>query len=268
MTPDPQAADGARGASDTDRAKRAAAHHAAELVEDGMRVGIGTGSTARHLIARLGERARDGLRLTGVATSEETERLAREAGIPMVSLEEAGWLDLTIDGADEFDANLNLVKGGGAALLREKIVAAASDRMVVIADPSKEVEALGAFPLPVEVVPFGWNATKTLLEEALAGLGAAAPEARLRARNGGPLVTDGGHYLLDLHLGRIDNPWRTSIVINQIPGVVENGLFVDICDAVVVGRADGEAELRVPDGARVVCEHGEPLTSDNAFSGI
>lgn len=244
MTPHPEAGAGAPAPTDAERAKRAAARRAAELVEDGMRLGIGTGSTARHLIERLGERAREGLRLRGVATSEETARLAREAGLEVVPLEEVGWLDLTIDGADEFDPALNLVKGAGGALLREKIVATASDRMVVIADPSKAVEALGAFPLPVEVVPFGWSVTKALLEAALAGALGSAPEARLRERDGEPVVTDGGHYLLDLRLGRIDDPRRLSLAINQIPGVVENGLFVSLCDLVVLGHPDGGTELR------------------------
>lgn len=257
----PGAAQGeAPGEAPGARAKRAAAWHAAELVEEGMRVGLGTGSTAAHLIARLGERARGGLRFTGVATSEETARLAREAGLEMATLDEVEWLDLTIDGADEFDANLNLIKGGGGALLREKIVATASDRMVVIADAGKEVARLGAFPLPVEVVPFGWRASRSLLEEAVGGLGlAGGARPELRRRGDDPFVTDGGHYLLDLPLGRIDNPWQTSLVINQIPGVVENGLFVDVCDAVVIGRGDGGAELREvgagsrrePDGSAV-----------------
>ena len=234
--------------SSTEPAKRAAAHRAAEMVEEGMRVGLGTGSTARHLIARLGERAVEGLRFRGVATSEETARLARGAGVEVVALDEAGWLDLTIDGADEIDGALRLVKGGGGALLREKIVAAASKRMVVIADAAKAVDALGAFPLPVEVVPFGARATARLVEEALAGLGLAGREARLREREGEAFVTDGGNNVIDLHLGRIDDPQAVSVALNQVPGVVENGLFLGLCDAVVLGRDDGGVEIR--EGAR------------------
>ena len=230
--------------SDTEPAKRAAARRAAEMVEDGMRVGLGTGSTAAHLIARLGERVREGLRFSGVATSEGTARLARGAGIEVVTLDEAGRLDLTIDGADEIDGALDLIKGGGGALLREKIVAAASERMVVIADEAKEVAALGAFPLPVEIVPFGARATASLIEEALTGLGLGGREARLRGRDGAPFVTDGGHHLLDLHLGRVEDARALSAALNQIPGVVENGLFLGLCDAAVIGRADGRTEGR------------------------
>ena len=254
-----------------DAAKRAAARRAAEMVEDGMRVGLGTGTTARHLVDRLGERAREGLSFRAAATSEETARLAREAGLTVVALDELGWLDLTIDGADEFDADLALIKGGGGALLREKIVATASERMVVIADPSKEVARLGAFPLPVEVVPFGWRATAKLLEEAMAGFGSVAREARPRRIGGGegerqPFVTDGGNLVFDLPLERIENPWQTSLVVNQIPGVVENGLFVDICDMVVLGHPDGRTEIR--EVGRPSAVEGEPEAAENAFAAL
>ena len=264
--------DALRGAAEgpAERAKRAAARRAADLVEDGMRVGLGTGSTARHLVERLGERAReDGLRLVGVATSEATARLAREAGLRLAELDEVEWLDLTIDGADEFDANLNLIKGAGGALLREKIVATASDRMVVIADASKEVGTLGAFPLPVEVVPFGWRATRALLEEAMSGLDVMGGEARLReAGLGEPYVTDGGNYIVDLRLGRIANPWQTSLVINQIPGAVDNGLFVDMCDAALIGYGDGTVERREAGGLSTGRERVEPADTDNAFTDV
>lgn len=269
MTTSAQTAATAEKAPDTasaqaDRAKAAAARFAADLVEDGMRVGLGTGSTATHLVRRLAERARNGLDLTAVATSEATERLARELGLRTTTLDEAGWLDVAIDGADEFDPDLNLVKGAGGALLREKIVATCSDRMIVIVDPSKEVATLGAFPLPVEVAPFGWRITKSLIEEAMAGLGAPDVEARLREREGRPFVTDGGNHVLDLHLRRIENPWQTSLVVNQIPGVVENGLFVDVCDVVVVGHPDGRTELREPGEGRP----GGPPPADNAFADL
>ncbi|WP_170438731.1 ribose-5-phosphate isomerase RpiA [Ruegeria arenilitoris] len=231
--------------SPIDRAKSVAAYRAAEMVEDGMRVGLGTGSTAAWLVRRLGERVRDeGLRIKGVPTSTATAQLAREVGIEVVSLDQAGWLDVTIDGADEFDGELNLIKGGGAALLQEKIVATASDQMIVIADAGKEVEALGAFPLPLEVIPFGWQTTRTLIEELLDTMDVLGTSATLRMNSEAPTVTDEGNHILDLHLQRIGNPRQLALVLNQIPGVVENGLFIDICDKVVIGHGDGRVELR------------------------
>jgi ribose 5-phosphate isomerase A len=231
--------------SPQDRAKRAAARKAAEFAEGGMRVGLGTGSTAAFLVRRLGERVREeGLRLRAVPTSEATARLAREEGIEVVDLDEAGWLDLCIDGADEVDGNLDLIKGGGGALLREKIVAAASERVVIIADGGKRVETLGAFPLPVEVIPFGWRTTQALVERLLADMDVDGQESRLRMTGDAPFRTDGGNLILDLALHRIGNPRQLSLVLNQVPGVVENGLFVDLCDALVLGHPDGTAELR------------------------
>jgi ribose 5-phosphate isomerase A len=231
--------------SPIDQAKRAAACRAAEFVEDGMRVGLGTGSTAAFLVRRLGERVREeGLRIRAVPTSEATARLAREEGIEVVELGEVGWLDLTIDGADEVDGELNLIKGGGGALLREKIVACASDRVVVIADGAKAVGALGAFPLPVEVIPFGWEATKRLVEELLVGLDVLGRDAVLRMREGAPFATDEGNRILDLRLHRIGDARGLAMALNQIPGVVENGLFIDVCDTLVLGHADGRVELR------------------------
>ena len=235
--------------SPVDRAKVAAARRAADLVEDGMRVGLGTGSTAAWLVRCLGEAVAAGTRLTGVPTSRRTAELAREVGIEVVTLDEARWLDVTIDGADEFDGALNLIKGGGGALLHEKIVATASDRMVVIADAGKAVPTLGAFPLPVEVIPFGWQTTRALIEEALAGLDVAGREITIRTNGAAPFVTDEGNHILDLHLGRIGDPHRLSAALNALPGVVENGLFLDICDTVVVGHEDGRAELRDLDAA-------------------
>ena len=228
-----------------DRAKFAAAHCAADFVQDGMRVGLGTGSTAAWLVRRLGQRVRqDGLRIIAVPTSTRTSQLAREVGINVVSLDEARWLDLTIDGADEFDAELTLIKGGGGALLQEKIVATASDQMVVITDAAKEVAALGAFPLPVEVIPFGWQASKALVEEILASMDVMGRQSSLRMNGDQPYMTDEGNYILDLALGRIGNPRQLAMVLNQVPGVVENGLFVDIADQVVIGHADGTCETR------------------------
>ncbi len=241
--------------SPTDTAKYVAAKRAGDLVQSGMKVGLGTGSTAAWLVRCLGDRVRDeGLSITGVPTSARTAALAAEVGIPVVSLDEARWLDLTIDGADEIDVEFNLIKGGGGALLMEKIVATASDQMVVIADRSKDVATLGAFPLPVEVVPFGWQTTSALLEETLAELDVGGRAATLRMADGEPFLTDHRNYILDLHLGRIGDPRHVAMMVNQIPGVVENGLFIDICDIVVLGDPDGRVETR--DLARGTSESG------------
>jgi ribose 5-phosphate isomerase A len=236
--------------SPIDKAKFACAKRAAQFVESGMKVGLGTGSTAAWLVRCLGEMVRDnGLRIKGVPTSIRTAELARQVGIEVISLDEAKWLDLTIDGADEFDAELNLIKGGGGAHLQEKIVATASDRMVVIADIGKEVETLGAFPLPIEVIPFGWQTTQALVEESLVSMDVLGRESSLRMNGDSPFVTDEGNHIIDLHLKRIGNPRQLSLVLNQMPGVVENGLFIDICDAVVLGYGDGRVEVRdITDG--------------------
>ena len=230
--------------SPIDTAKFVAAKRACDYVEDGMKLGLGTGSTAAWLVRCLGELVVGGLRITGVPTSTRTAKLAREAGITVSTLDETRWLDLTIDGADEYDGSLNLIKGGGGALLQEKIVATASDRMIVIADGSKKVDTLGAFPLPVEVIPFGWQTSKALLEEALTGLDVLGTQAGLRMNGDSPFVTDEGNFILDMHLNRIGNARQLSLVLNQIPGVVENGLFVDICDIVITGYGDGRVEVQ------------------------
>ncbi len=230
--------------SPMETAKFVAARRAVDFVEDKMRVGLGTGSTAAWMVRALGERVREeGLRIMGVPTSSRTAELAAQVGINVVSLDEARWLDLTIDGADEFDADLNLIKGGGGALLQEKIVATASDTMVVITDPSKRVEHLGAFPLPVEVVPFGWQTTKALIEEALDAIDVLGTNGTLRMNGAAPYVTDEGNHIVDLHLQRIGDARKLGLMLNQIPGVVENGLFVDICDRVVIGNQDGRVEV-------------------------
>jgi len=255
--------------SPIDKAKFAAAKRAAQYVESGMRVGLGTGSTAAWLVRCLGEKVRDeGLRITGVPTSTRTAQLAREVGIDVVSLDEAKWLDLTSDGADEFDGNLNLIKGGGGAHLQEKIVATASDQMIVIADASKQVETLGAFPLPLEVIPFGWQTTKTLVEETLVGLDVMGRSTTLRMNGEAPFVTDEGNHILDLHLHRIGNARQLSLVLNQIPGVVENGLFIDICDVVVIGHGDGRVELRDINQGAVEETKFDFLETDNLFTDI
>ncbi|MEM6578527.1 MAG: ribose-5-phosphate isomerase RpiA, partial [Pseudomonadota bacterium] len=231
--------------SPIDKAKFVAAKRSVDYIEDGMRVGLGTGSTAAWMVRCLGELVREeGLTIRGVPTSTRTAKLAKEVGINIVTLEEARWLDVTIDGADEFDGEMNLIKGGGGALLQEKIVATASDQMIVIADVGKQVDTLGAFPLPVEVIPFGWKTTKALIEELLISMDVLGRETRLRMTGNKPFVTDEGNYILDLQLGRIGNAHQMSMVLNQMPGVVENGLFIDICDVVVLGYGDGRVECR------------------------
>lgn len=231
--------------SPIDKAKFVAARRAVDFVQDGMKLGLGTGSTAAWMVRCLGERVREeGLRVTGVPTSTRTAELARQVGVPVTSLDDAKWLDLTIDGADEFDTNLALIKGGGAALLQEKIVATASDQMIVIADAAKEVAQLGTFPLPVEIIPFGWQTTKALIEELLVGLDVLDRNVTLRMNGDRPLLTDEANYILDLHLRRIGNPRQVALVLNQIPGVVENGLFIDICDIVIIGHGDGRVTVR------------------------
>jgi ribose 5-phosphate isomerase A len=255
--------------SPIDKAKFVAAKRAVDFVEDGMRVGLGTGSTAAWMVRCLGELVREeGLRIKGVPTSARTAQLAREVGIEVVSLDEAKWLDLTIDGADEFDGDLNLIKGGGGALLQEKILATASDQMIVIADIGKEVERLGAFPLPIEVIPFGWQTTKTLIEEMLISMDVLGRDATLRMVGDRPFVTDEGNHILDLHLNRIGNARQLALVLNQVPGVVENGLFIDICDIVVVGYGDGRVEVRDINAGTVERDRLDFLEDDNLFKDL
>ena len=255
--------------SPIDKAKFVAAKKATDFVEDGMRVGLGTGSTAAWLVRCLGEMVReDGLRIKGVPTSTRTAELAREVGIEVVSLDEAKWLDVTIDGADEFDGDLNLIKGGGGALLQEKIVATASDQMVVIADVGKEVETLGAFPLPVEVVPFGWQTTQALIEETLVGMDVLGRNATLRMNGDSPFMTDEGNHILDLHLKRIGDARQLALLLNQMPGVVENGLFIDICDVVIVGYGDGRAEVRDINAGTIEESMLDFAESDNLFTDL
>ena len=235
--------------SPADKAKLASAQAAVALVENGMKLGLGTGSTAAFMVKVLAERVRtEGLDIIGVPTSTRTAELGRSLGLRIVTLEEAGELDLTIDGADEFDGDLTLVKGGGGALLQEKIVATASKRMVVITDPAKQVAHLGAFPLPVEVIPFGWQATATLIARVLEAQGMGGVQISRRmigvdTDRSQPFRTDENNYILDLHLGRIADARALSLALNQIAGVVENGLFIDIADTVIIGLEDGTARL-------------------------
>jgi len=231
--------------SPIETAKFVAAKQATQYVQSGMKVGLGTGSTAEWLVRCLGEMVRDqGLQIKGVPTSVRTAKLARDLGIDIITLDDAKWLDLTIDGTDEYDDKLHLIKGGGGAHLREKVVASASDRMIVIADATKQVATLGAFPLPVEVLPFGMRTTRTLIEETLIGADVLGREVTQRMQGDAPFVTDEGNFILDLHLNRIGDPRDLAIVLNQIPGVVENGLFIDICDVVIVGHGNGKVEVR------------------------
>lgn len=219
--------------------KRAAAARALEEVRPGMRLGLGTGSTAKHLVDLLGERTKAGLDVICVPTSEVTAAQARALGIPLTDLDETPHLDLTIDGADEIGPGLGLIKGGGGALLREKIVAAASDRMVVIADASKHVPVLGRYPLPIEVNPFGLGATRRAIEAAMAEWGAEGGVRQRLKADGSPFVTDGGHYILDALFGRISAPEAVSDALLEIPGVVEHGLFIGLCRRAYVAGEDG-----------------------------
>ena len=255
--------------SPIDKAKFLAARRAVDFVQSGMKVGLGTGSTAAWMVRCLGEMVReDGLKIVGVPTSTRTAELARQVGIEVVTLDEAKWLDLTIDGADEFDGEANLIKGGGGALLLEKIVATASDQMIVIADAAKEVAQLGAFPLPVEVIPFGWQTTKALLEETIQSLDVLGHDTALRMSGAKPFITDEGNYIVDLHLQRIGDARQMALVLNQIPGVVENGLFVDICDVVVVGHGDGRVVVRDVTAGTQEVDNLELAGTDNLFRDL
>lgn len=220
-----------------DQQKRAAAARALDFVKPGMRLGLGTGSTAKHFVELLGEKVRAGLKVVGVPTSEATRADAERCGVPLTTLDETPELDLTVDGADEIDHDLNLIKGGGGALLREKIVASASARMIVIADESKWVDALGRFPLPIEVMPFGFGATKRAIEAAAGKTG----ELR-KGKDGHVFVTDGGHWILDVALGRISDPASLAQQLARIPGVVEHGLFIGLGSVAILA---GSGEIRV-----------------------
>ncbi|CAN0656265.1 Ribose-5-phosphate isomerase A [Nitratireductor aquimarinus] len=217
-----------------------AARAALDQVQDGMRLGIGTGSTAEEFVRVLAERVAGGLSVIGVPTSERTAALCKELGVPLTTLDETPELDLTIDGADEIGPELGLIKGGGGALLREKIVAAASQRMIVIADKTKMVESLGRFPLPIEVNAFGLRATVVAIEKVAKELGLEGPLA-VRKRDGKPFVTDGGHLIVDASFGRIPDPRALAIALNAIPGVVEHGLFLDLADTAFVA---GDGQVR------------------------
>ncbi|MCI0497300.1 MAG: ribose-5-phosphate isomerase RpiA [Thermoplasmata archaeon] len=216
--------------------KRTVGRRACELVEDGSVIGLGTGSTVFYFIERLGELVADGLEVAGVPTSRATEEVARRQGVPLTTLEEHPRLSLDVDGADEISPSLDLIKGGGGALTREKVVAAASERFVVIAEGSKLVGRLGAFPLPVEVIPFGWSATARAVE----GTGC---RATLRTVDGSPFITDNGNYIIDCEYGVIDDPGPLERELAVVPGVVESGLFVGMATSALVGEGAGVRTL-------------------------
>ena len=228
----------------SDRSKYACALRASALVENGMKVGLGTGSTAYWLVYHLAERVRsEGLEFVGVPTSNKTREQAQAEGLKLISMDHAGRLDITIDGADEFDQSMNLIKGGGGAHLQEKIVAFGSDRMVVIADETKKVNKLGKFPLPVEVLKFGNASSQKQIEELLIAQNYKDFTVQMRMEKNKPFITDEGNYIFDLNLGEIQNPRKLCVDLNIIPGVVENGLFIDVCKAVVIGYSDGTAKI-------------------------
>lgn len=218
--------------------KRRAAAAALDFVEPGMKLGLGTGSTADEFVRLLAARVAAGLDVIGVPTSERTAALAGSLGIRLATLEEEPALDLTVDGADEIGPGLALVKGGGGALLREKIVAAASTRMVVIADASKVVDPLGAFPLPIEVNAFGLGSTRLKIVAAATALGLAGDLVLRTKADGTPYLTDGGHLILDASFRRIPDPQSLARALVEIPGVVEHGLFLGLATAAVVAHAD------------------------------
>jgi ribose 5-phosphate isomerase A len=219
--------------------KQQAAERALDYLSDGMRVGLGTGTTAARFVDLVGARVKAGLRLVGVPTSEATRMQAEHLGIPLSTLDETPFLDLTVDGADELDGELRLIKGGGGALLREKIVATASERMIVIADASKRVQTLGAYPLPVEVVRFGLAATRNMVEVLAAEAGCQGGVLLRVSDDGRPFITDSGNFILDCAFGQIIDPEALDEALKLVPGVVENGLFLGIADMAIVAGPDG-----------------------------
>ena len=227
--------------------KTRAAEAALEFIEDGMTLGLGSGSTADIFVRLLGAALESGSlnNVKGVPTSEKTARVAREAGVPLIEVDQADRIDITVDGADEVDGRFRLIKGGGGCLLREKIIAHASDLMVVVVDETKLVETLGAFALPVEVDPFGFTITAKKVYDALTAAGVVRPDVKLRCRGDGndPFVTDGGHYILDCACKALSDPEQVAARLNAIPGVVEHGLFINLARAVIVGEEEGARVL-------------------------
>lgn len=217
----------------TEHLKKIAAEKATEEVRDGTVVGLGTGSTVYYALLKLGAMVRDGLNIIGIPTSDGTEKIATEQGIPLSTLASHPIIELTIDGADEVDAHLNLIKGGGAALVREKIIANASKRILIVVDESKVSRVLGtSFALPVEIVQFGWEATQREVNK-------ICGKSDLRGGIENPLVTDNGNYILDCHFDGIPEPEKIELQLNNVPGVVENGIFVNRADKVIIGTSTG-----------------------------
>ena len=231
---------------DAEAQKRAAAARAVEFVRPGMRLGLGTGSTARHFVELVGERVRGGLDIVAVPTSQATKMDAERCGIRLTTLDEMPELDLTVDGADEIAPDLSLIKGGGGALLREKIVAAASARMIVIADHTKMVAALGRFPLPIEVTPFGLGATQRAIERAITALQRPARLNLRKGKDGHAFVTDGGHWIIDAAFDRIDDPPAMAHALAGIPGVMEHGLFIGLAKMAIIAGPDGVKVVERP----------------------
>ncbi|MFY0613614.1 MAG: ribose-5-phosphate isomerase RpiA [Hyphomicrobiaceae bacterium] len=229
---------------DVRKIKREAARRALEYVEDGMVIGLGTGSTAAEFVDLLGESVRDGRQITGVPTSEATLKQALELGIPMATIDEQPEIDLTVDGADELDRHLRLIKGGGGALLREKIVASASAQVVIIADQSKLVDTLGAYALPVEVVQFGVAVTHAMIEDIADELGLEGQIKQRMLADGKPFVTDGGNFIFDCAFERIEDPEALAELLPFTPGVIDHGLFIGLADQAIVA---GEAGVQVID---------------------
>lgn len=229
----------------SDLGKINAAIAALDYVEDGMTLGLGTGSTAAHFVRLLADRVRDGLRIEGVPTSEATRRLAEGAGVPLINPDHATRIHLAVDGADEIDSAQRLIKGGGGALLREKIIAAAAERFVVIGDTSKRVDRLGAFPLPVEVTPFGVAMTARRVYEALRGVGCEGWDIAIRTAGASskPFLTDGGNQILDCHCLAIPDPDALAARLDTIAGVVDHGLFIGMARTVIIGDDHGAHRL-------------------------
>jgi ribose 5-phosphate isomerase A len=233
---------------DLEALKRQAAARALDDVRDGMKLGLGTGSTARHFVDLLGERVRGGLNVVGVPTSEVTRAQAERCGIALTTLDETPWLDLTVDGADEVDPQLDLIKGAGGALLREKIVAAASSRMTVIVDTTKWVDTLGRFALPIEVTPFGLGATRAAIAQTLQSAGCPGELGLRKGRDGLAFVTDGGHWIIDAKCQRIPDAAALATALNGIPGVVEHGLFIGLAAKVILADPAGVRVVERPVG--------------------
>ncbi|MBH0203761.1 MAG: ribose-5-phosphate isomerase RpiA [Nitrospira sp.] len=226
---------------DLDHLKKAAALKASEFVRSGMVVGLGTGSTAKHLLVALGEQVKAGMKLRGVPTSQETAVLAKQAGIPLIDAENRWEIDVAIDGADQVDPHFNLIKGGGGALLKEKIVAASAKQFIVMVDHTKQVSVLGgSFPLPIEVIPFGWGSTAREIE------GLTKSRVVLREHNGAPFRTEAGNLIVDVYIDRISQPGDLETALNLIPGVVETGLFVGRTNVLIVGTPQGVHTLHAP----------------------